>query len=534
MRRFLTRVFDSGLRALGLRSVKQQFTFSYLVIVLFAILSFLSLRFSVEHTEPTINMAGLQRMLSQKVAKEAILVEKGIELDASLRATINQFELAQKHLIQGRPESGILPPMDAEIARRLMAVEAVWADYVQTVAFYIEGQDIKALERLHKHSNQISTQMDAIVQLMTDKSTQDLIFQRYVTASLMALIVTLALISQFFGVHWLMRQIARFRLKLIDLSKGDFSKTLRVESSQNEIGEMAYAYKMMQANIKCIVEGVLEKTSAINVNTNKLGSSASDSEKGACKQADEIKMVTIAMGQMTEAVNDVAKHSELAADSAVVAHDDASDAQQKVNQSFDHINGMALELEGAGDVVAQLQADSEKINTVLTVITSVAEQTNLLALNAAIEAARAGDQGRGFSVVADEVRSLAQKTQDSTKQIQTIIEKFQSQTKDAVRAVRSSVEMANSCKGNMCFANDALKKIVVAAANIQDMTSRIATAAQQQSSVGNEIDENLDAISDVSSQTSKLASEAYRLVGCITEDVSALSHIVGHVKVRQE
>ena len=534
MRRFLTRVFDSGLRTLGLRSVKQQFTFSYLAIAIFSVLSFLTLQFSVEHTESTINMAGQQRMLSQKVAKEAILVEKGIELEASLRATINQFELAQKNLIQGWPEGGILPPMDAEVEQRLMAVELVWSNYVQAVEFYIKGQDVKVLERLHNHSNKISTEMDAVAQLMTDQSTQNLIFQRYLTGSLMALTVILALISQFLGVHWLMHQITRLRLKLIDLSKGDFSKTLKVESSRNEIGEMAYAYKVMQANIKCIVEGVLEKTSAINVNTDKLGSSASDSEKGACKQADEIKMVTIAMGQMTEAINDVAQHSGLAADSAVVAHDDASDAQKKVNQSFDHINSMASELEGAGDVVAQLQADSEKINTVLTVITSVAEQTNLLALNAAIEAARAGEQGRGFSVVADEVRSLAQKTQDSTQQIQTIIENFQSQTKDAVRVVRSSVEMANSCKGNMCFANDALKKIVLAAGNIQDMTSRIATAAQQQSSVGNEIDENLDAISNVSLQTSKLASEAYGLVGCIAEDVKSLKRIMGHVKVQQE
>ena len=107
MRRFLTRVFDSGLRTFGLRSVKQQFTFSYLAIALFSVLSFLTLQFSVEHTERTINMAGQHRMLSQKVAKEAILVEKGIELEVFLRATINQFELAQKNLIQCWPDGGI-------------------------------------------------------------------------------------------------------------------------------------------------------------------------------------------------------------------------------------------------------------------------------------------------------------------------------------------------------------------------------------------------------------------------------------------
>ena len=192
---------------------------------------------------------------------------------------------------------------------------------------------------------------------------------------------------------------------------------------------------------------------------------------------------------------------------------------------------MSEQLNGAVSVMQQLDADSQEIGSVLTVITGIAEQTNLLALNAAIEAARAGDQGRGFAVVADEVRTLAQRTQESTEEIQKIIERLQLQSNKAVSVMQNSTEQAKTSATQTEEADVALKNIVSAVDSIVEMNTLIATAAEEQSQVANEMDQNISNISQASGETAQVASDVRDVSQSLTNQAHELLDLVGALKV---
>jgi methyl-accepting chemotaxis protein len=221
------------------------------------------------------------------------------------------------------------------------------------------------------------------------------------------------------------------------------------------------------------------------------------------QQQNEIDQVATAMNEMTATVQEVARNAEQAAQAAQQADHSAQNGASVAGSARREITGLVDEVETSAGVIQELQSESENIGMVLDVIRGIAEQTNLLALNAAIEAARAGEQGRGFAVVADEVRTLASRTQKSTEEIHHMIERLQSGASNAVKVMTQARGKGQGGVGEMGRVTDTLGEIARAVASINDMNTQIASAAEEQSAVAEEINRNVSNISQGSAQSAQ-------------------------------
>ena len=293
------------------------------------------------------------------------------------------------------------------------------------------------------------------------------------------------------------------------IAAGDLSQRIDVEVN-DEVGQLLQAVKMMQARLQMVIGRLAEFSEQLSADARALTSVADRNNEGVRRQRSEIDMVATAMTEMAAAVQEVANHATEAAGAAHKAKSEAGEGTQVVGGVVESINGLAGEVESAADVIRRLDQRSEGIGAVVDVIRGIAEQTNLLALNAAIEAARAGEQGRGFAVVADEVRTLAQRTQGSTQEIQEIVEALQQEASEAVRVMEQGRGQAQTSVGQASEAGRVLRNITDAVAAIDELNAQIATAAEQQGTVSGEIDRNIANITEVADDTAEGAEETAR------------------------
>jgi len=532
MKYLISKFLDSSLRTIGIKSINGQFMLSYLVIFLFAALTVLSLYFTMSASAETINVAGRQRMLSQRLAKEALMVAQKVEQRAVLEKTMLLFESSHQKLLLGDAASRLVAPATPEIKDQLEHVGTLWKEYKKIVNDYLGESSKDNLQRLHKMSPTVLKEMNKVVMMMAAASNADLRWQQLFAMIMAAGILITVLISRFFGMDWLMGQIHLAKERLDAVRNGDFSKKITAEYSDNEIGEIFDAYNSMLEQVGGIVTGVQQLSDSVSAQTSQLTQSVNMTEQSVQTQNGEIDMVATAMNEMSATVGEVARNATQAAESAGEADQAAQNGQKVVDSTMGYIKNVASELSGAVSVMQQLDSDSQEIGNVLTVITGIADQTNLLALNAAIEAARAGEQGRGFAVVADEVRTLARRTQESTEEIQKIIERLQTQSNKAVAVMESSTQQAQESANQATEVDSALQHIVTAVDAISQMNTQIATAAEEQSQVAQEMDRNITNISTATHETAQVATDVRGGTETINSQVQQLHDLVANLKVQ--
>ncbi|EJM87553.1 methyl-accepting chemotaxis protein [Pseudomonas sp. GM74] len=285
------------------------------------------------------------------------------------------------------------------------------------------------------------------------------------------------------------------------IASGDLSATIDV-TRRDEIGQLMQAMQQMGAGLSQIVSGLQSGIEQLATSAQSLSAVTEQTNLEVSTQKEETEQVATAMNQMTATVHDVARNAEEAAQAAQTADGKVESGQQVVRQSMARIEQLADSATSASSSIESLSAEIQNIGTVLSVIKSVAEQTNLLALNAAIEAARAGEQGRGFAVVADEVRALAKRTQQSTEEIERLVSALRSAAQSSVQQIQSSGELVKLAVSDALQTESALGSIAAAVSLIQQMNQQIAAAAEEQSSVAEEINRSVTSIRASADQSS--------------------------------
>ncbi|MCB1852440.1 MAG: methyl-accepting chemotaxis protein [Gammaproteobacteria bacterium] len=317
-----------------------------------------------------------------------------------------------------------------------------------------------------------------------------------------------------------------------NLASGSGDLTLRVQvQSKDELGHLSASLNQFLDKLHDLIKRVAVSSVEVRNAANTLLRLNNETQEMVASQHTATDMVATAVNEMSASAKEVAQSASSAADAARSADSDASKGNERVNSSAASINDLAEDVERAATMINMLERETEGVGSVLDVIRGIAEQTNLLALNAAIEAARAGEQGRGFAVVADEVRTLASRTQQSTKEIHEMIERLQAGARDAVSVMDAGRKKAHASVERAQSAGTSLQEITKAVASISEMNTQIAVSVEEQNAVTEEINRNISDISTTSNRTALLSAETAKASAMLSDHAQNLDKIVQNFNI---
>jgi len=348
------------------------------------------------------------------------------------------------------------------------------------------------------------------------------------------LVVFLSIVYLYGGFYASTRTTLKSLGQVMDkVAAGDMTVSYRVQS-RDELGELGDVFNGTVVKIHDLIERVGHTVVEVERQADRVEVVSGESNQAVAGQRSQIEQVATAMNQMSATAQEVARSAAAAVGSAQSVNDETVSGRELVDSQVGSIQRLAGGIDQSVTVINQLAADSASISRVLEVIKGIAEQTNLLALNAAIEAARAGEQGRGFAVVADEVRTLAKRTQQSTEEIEQMISKLQGGVAATVKAMSGSHKMADDTVSQSSQVQQALENILGAVGMIVDQNQQIAAAAEQQTAVAHDIDQNIVAINAAGERTAEGSSQTEQASRELSEHVSRLKQLISAFRVRSQ
>ena len=401
-------------------------------------------------------------------------------------------------------------------------LDQIWPSYISNseriMALLDGGQVDQARAQLNTSNNELFRQARELIRVMIESNNRQ-IKEGAVAADelrnsaltwMIGGIVLAFLIAIIIGVlitRLITRPIAQAVQSAQRIAQGDLTQAIITERT-DEAGQLLMALSDMQGGLKSTLVEIANASDQLASAAEELSAVTDESSRGLTRQNDEIQQAATAVNQMTAAVDEVASNAVSTSEASRQATTEAEDGRQQVEQAVSGMSSMVVEINDSTQSVADLAGQVREIGKVIDVIRGIADQTNLLALNAAIEAARAGEQGRGFAVVADEVRALAGKTRESTEQIQGIIENLQVGADEAVNIASLGIQEAEQGVRQVLQAQEALQGIRQAVERITDMSQQMAAASQEQSCVAEDVSRQINNVAQTVQNTAQNANAA--------------------------
>ncbi|MHC8303862.1 methyl-accepting chemotaxis protein [Pseudomonas sp. PB3P13] len=417
-----------------------------------------------------------------------------------LLAQYRQLEERMKALSRNNQVDELRSMLNSELLSNSEAVNAALAKLLEINTRQIEATDARAGE-------QYSTSLNLVITLLVIASALTLLFAWLLTNSIT-------------------KPIAKALSAAEDIAEGNLTRPITVDG-KDEAGRLLLAMSKMQEKLRDTLQRISGSATQLASAAEELNSVTDESARGLTQQNNEIEQAATAVNEMTSAVEEVARNAVSTSEASKNATTSAGDGRDLVQETVTAIERMSADVQSTASLIGDLANESRDIGKVLDVIRGLADQTNLLALNAAIEAARAGEAGRGFAVVADEVRALAHRTQQSTSEIERMIGSIQSGTEHAVDSMRNSTERAESTLNIARGAGMSLDTINSAIVEINERNLVIASAAEEQAQVAREVDRNLVNIRDLSVQSATGANQTSAASNELSRLALDLNNMVG-------
>ncbi|WP_249554060.1 MULTISPECIES: methyl-accepting chemotaxis protein [Shewanella] len=390
-------------------------------------------------------------------------------------------------------------------------------------------KEFKALRNIYNTAGEAA---DNRVKELDLQATEQATAQTQMSVTIATLVAIVALVIAYFGPKIIVNAIQDITNRINDIVDGDGNLTQRIPiTRQDEIGELANAFNLFVAQLQQMVIAIISQTKDVSHTVENLATKSATTIGISHEQEQFVDTIVTAVNEMSAAVREVASNALHTATEITKVNDQTIEGKKILTQSVHHIQQLSESVKNAVAVIEKLSVNSANIASVLDVIRSIAEQTNLLALNAAIEAARAGEQGRGFAVVADEVRTLASRTETSTQDIQRMIEELQRGVNDAVKSIESGASLTHSTVTLASQTQDALDQILNSTSKVSEMSTQTATATEEQTHVTEEINRNLTELSDKTRYCNMVIQETQQIVVNTRAICSNLQKEVSRFKV---
>ncbi|MDH1469269.1 methyl-accepting chemotaxis protein [Shewanella sp. GD03713] len=421
---------------------------------------------------------------------------------------------------------------------------SLWYQASSEVINAVKNNDLEQARQLHENKskkefkalrsiyNAAGEAADNRVKELDLQASEQATTQTQVSVTIATLVAIVALVIAYFGPKIIVNAIRDITDRIKDIVDGDGNLTQRIPiTRQDEIGELANAFNLFVAQLQQMVIAIISQTKDVSQTVENLATKSTTTIGISYEQEQFVDTIVTAVNEMSAAVREVASNALHTATEITKVNDQTIEGKNILTQSVNHIQQLSESVKQAVAVIEKLSVNSANIASVLDVIRSIAEQTNLLALNAAIEAARAGEQGRGFAVVADEVRTLASRTETSTQDIQRMIEELQRGVNDAVKSIESGASLTNSTVTLASQTQDALDEILNSTSKVSEMSTQTATATEEQTHVTEEINRNLTELSDKTRYCNTVIQETQQIVVNTQTICSNLQKEVSRFKV---